>query len=89
MFGFDLICGMLFGLGVLLAFILGLLIYFIPTFIAFKREHAHKIAILVLNLIAGGTGIGWVAAFIWAFVDNSSKENKSITQELKELAQHK
>jgi Superinfection immunity protein/Short C-terminal domain len=41
-------------------------LYFVPSVIAYKRNHAYKNIILVINLIFGLTGIGWAAAAIWA-----------------------
>ena len=42
------------------------LLYFVPTVIAFKRNHAYKNIILIINLVFGLTGIGWAIAAIWA-----------------------
>ena len=42
------------------------LIYFIPTFVAFRRGHPNRWTILVINLVFGGTGIGWFGSLIWA-----------------------
>jgi len=41
-------------------------LYFVPTVIAFRRNHAYKNIILVINLIFGWTGAGWAIAAIWA-----------------------
>jgi Superinfection immunity protein len=49
---------------VLLGFLLG--VYFLPAIIALARHHHQRIAILVLNLVAGWTLIGWVVALVWA-----------------------
>ena len=46
--------------------ILLILFYLIPTAIAFYREHHYKWIILAINLILGGTGVGWLVAFVWA-----------------------
>lgn len=45
--------------------VIGLAIALIPFFIANKRNHQYKWVILVLCLFAG-TGICWIAAFVWA-----------------------
>ena len=69
-----------------------LTIYFLPSIIANIRKHSHKLAIFFLNLFTGATGVGWVAAFVWAFLDKPvvQVEGKpTIAQELKELAQLK
>jgi hypothetical protein len=46
--------------------LLAVLIALLPTLIAFKREHDRRIAIALLNLLAGWTLIGWVVALVWA-----------------------
>lgn len=40
--------------------------YFIPTIIALLRGHAYTGVILALNIFAGWTGLGWLAAMVWA-----------------------
>ena len=40
--------------------------YFIPFFIAAGRKHRFSTAIGLINLLLGWTGIGWLAAIIWA-----------------------
>jgi len=44
-----------------------LLNYFVPTLIAHYRKHHNREAIFWLNLLLGWTGLGWIAAFVWAF----------------------
>ena len=45
--------------------LIAIIIYFVPTIIAFKRDHHYKWPIFGLNL-AGFTGFAWLAAFVWA-----------------------
>ena len=52
--------------GFLFLLFIGALAYAIPTFIAFFRGHPNRWIILLVNLFFGGTGIGWLAALIWA-----------------------
>ena len=52
------------------ATIIFFLMYFVPAMVAGKRECAHKTAIVVLNIFAGWTFIGWVAALVWACADS-------------------
>jgi len=40
--------------------------YFAPFFIAAGRRHRFVSAIGVINLVLGWTGIGWLAALVWA-----------------------
>lgn len=44
--------------------VVGGIIYFLPTFIGGKKENVN--AIFALNLLAGWTFIGWLAALVWA-----------------------
>jgi len=53
----------LFGLA---ALFICLIVYFLPTIIARNKNKKQTVAIFVLNLLLGGTGIGWVVALIWA-----------------------
>ena len=46
--------------------IIGGLLHFIPSVIAFLRDHQSKWAILALNVLLGWSGIGWIAALIWS-----------------------
>lgn len=43
-----------------------LLIYFAPSIVAVHRGHHDKIAIGVLNVLLGWTGLGWIVALVWA-----------------------
>ena len=57
--------GSIFGI---IAFIIGLIIYFIPTIVAVMRHHRNLLAIILVNLFLGWTFIGWIVALIWAIV---------------------
>lgn len=43
-----------------------ILVYFLPSFISFHREHHYKWIILVINVFGSWTGIAWLASLIWA-----------------------
>jgi len=51
------------GLG--LWFVL-LLIYFVPTLVAYYRYKKNFASIVVLNIFLGWTLVGWVVALCWA-----------------------
>ncbi len=40
--------------------------YVLPAIIAYRRAHHQRMAIAALNLLLGWTGLGWVAALVWA-----------------------
>lgn len=54
------------AIGLIVALVIGLVILFIPTFIAFRRGHPNRWPIFLVNLIFGGTGLGWFGSLIWA-----------------------
>lgn len=47
-------------------FLVVFVIYFLPAMVAFQNKKRNVNAITVLNIFAGWTIIGWVAALIWA-----------------------
>ena len=55
------------ALMIMIVLIVWIIIYFIPTIIAFRRKHINKISILIINLFLGWSLIGWVIALAWAF----------------------
>ncbi len=56
----------IFGLIIIICLVL---IYFLPTILANKRNHKNVPAIFLLNLLLGWTFVGWVIAIIWAVMD--------------------
>jgi Superinfection immunity protein len=54
--------------------VVGLLfaVYVTPSIIAARRKKANLVAIVVLNLVAGWTFIGWVVALVWALTNDAS-----------------
>ena len=45
--------------------------YFLPTFIAMLRKHPKRGAVFLLNLCLGWTFLGWIVALIWSFSGES------------------
>jgi Ca2+/H+ antiporter len=43
-----------------------LIIYMLPTLIAYGREHPRRQELTVINIFLGWTLIGWLAVFLWA-----------------------
>jgi membrane protein CcdC involved in cytochrome C biogenesis len=54
---------------IILSVILTILIYFIPTRIAFQRDTRNKWFILVLNILVAWTLAMWFVIFLWALLD--------------------
>ncbi|MGI9459302.1 MAG: superinfection immunity protein, partial [Pirellulales bacterium] len=61
-----------FGLTILVLFWIFVLlpIYFVPSYIAFKKQKLQKTAIVVLNVFLGWTFLGWVVALVWACMED-------------------
>ncbi len=56
------------GLGIFLIVlgIVGIFLYFVPAYVAYKRKHPNALGIFVVNLCFGWLLVGWVAALVWA-----------------------
>lgn len=52
-----------------LFWLVSLLLYFLPAFLA--RNKPNFTSILILNILAGWTFIGWIIALIWAISSDS------------------
>jgi len=67
----------------LLISIVCLWIYFLPAYLAFKKDHPNRWPIFILNFLFGGTGIAWLGCLIWALkkvhdpIDTNSTPNTS------------
>lgn len=48
-----------------LACAVGLFFYFVPTLLAFDEERADRRSIILVNVFAGWTLIGWFVALWW------------------------
>jgi Superinfection immunity protein len=40
--------------------------YGLPSVVAYSRQHRQREAILLVNVLLGWTGLGWVVALVWA-----------------------
>ena len=50
--------------------LIGIGVYFLPSFVAGGRQKENVGAIVVLNLFLGWTFIGWVIALVWACMED-------------------
>lgn len=68
------------GAGALLLFclLIGAVVYFLPTIIAFSREHRNAVKICLVNLLLGWTVLGWLVVLIWALTNNLAEGNRII-----------
>ncbi|MBS1188931.1 MAG: hypothetical protein H6R10_723 [Rhodocyclaceae bacterium] len=49
-----------------------LTLYFLPTVIAWSRDHDGMVKIFLLNLFFGWTAIGWIGALFWSISSSSA-----------------
>lgn len=47
-------------------FLILIIAYFVPMFVAGARGHPQTGAIAILNIFLGWTILGWVGALVWA-----------------------
>lgn len=50
----------------IIVIVAALIMYLIPTIVAFRRQHPNRWVIGALNLALGGTGIVWLGCLVWA-----------------------
>ncbi|WP_079219035.1 superinfection immunity protein [Herbaspirillum robiniae] len=68
-------------------FVVAPLLYFLPTFEAWLRNHPKLVAIAILNLLLGWTLLGWIAAYVWTFTHTPKKgENRSVLDTAKDAS---
>ncbi len=68
------------AVGLVVIGVIAALAYFLPTFIAGMRNHTSTLAIFVVNLVFGVSGIGWIVALIWALADNGRNRSAVVYQ---------
>lgn len=52
--------------GAFLFFCILFVLYFLPSIMAYSRNHRNATGVLVLNIFLGWTLIFWVGALVWA-----------------------
>jgi hypothetical protein len=62
------------GLGFLTILII-ILLYFLPTIIAFYRGKSNWLAIMLVNVFFGWSFIGWFVALIWAVTKDVERQS--------------
>lgn len=49
-----------------IGFLIAGIIYVAPSIVAFRRDHPNRWPILLINVVFGGTILGWGIALVWA-----------------------
>lgn len=62
----NLATGVIAVLGVVSVGMVVLYFYMFPSILAHRARHRNFPAIIVLNVLTGWTGLGWVIALVWA-----------------------
>lgn len=52
----------------LLLFVVCVVLYFLPSAIAARRNHRNLVALFAANLLLGWTFLGWVGCLIWSLI---------------------
>lgn len=60
--------------------LLGFMIYFLPTLVAWDRRHRERTPIFLVNLFFGWSVLGWIIAFIWSFTSQVDQPSTSDPQ---------
>jgi hypothetical protein len=71
--------GAMFASSHLLLYLCLLLLYFIPSIVAFSNKKSNTTAILILNFFLGWSFIGWIIALVWAVSKDNKPQNIVIT----------
>lgn len=58
----------------LVIFGLAIMVYCLPTALAFFKSHKHRWAISFLSLILGWTVVFWVACMTWALMNQTEEK---------------
>ncbi len=64
--------------GVNTAIVVLIAAFFLPTLIAYFRDHRAKLGIAVLNIVLGFTVLGWIVALVWACNSNTFRNHARI-----------
>jgi type VI protein secretion system component VasK len=71
-----------------LIFVPVLLLFFLPSIVAFRRRHKHRVPILLVNILVSVLyGVGWFIALVWCFWPASSRPSLEDLRTIKELKQ--
>jgi hypothetical protein len=58
------------------AILIALVIFFLPTVIAFAKNRKYRWVVLFVNVVAGFTLIGWFGALIWSIAEDTFIKNE-------------
>lgn len=53
-----------------------LIVYFVPTIEAYRRNHRNREGVFVVNLLLGWSLVGWCVAMVWATIKQEAEPIK-------------
>ncbi len=63
-------------------FVVGVVVYFIPSIIALLRMKKNLLAIIALNFFLGWSLIGWVVSLVWSLSSDSKPQKIIVNQQV-------
>jgi nitric oxide reductase large subunit len=58
--------------------VMALALYCLPAVIATKRKTRYRTYIMAINILLGWTVLGWLAALLWAVLEERDEEERRI-----------
>lgn len=68
--------GMTDRIELIIAIILAVIFYLLPSIIARQRDVAHRGWLIFINVILGPTIVGWFIALAWAILGHTRKQER-------------
>ncbi|WP_229514925.1 superinfection immunity protein [Paraburkholderia terrae] len=65
--------------GSIILLIILIVLYIVPSIIAYHRQHASRMAILLINIAFGWTAVGWLLSLIWSLANSNVPQQIVIT----------
>ena len=62
-----------------------LVLYLIPSLLAWTQDAMHLRGIVLCNLLLGWTVLGWLVALVWALVDGSRDADRDSWPEVNDV----
>jgi RsiW-degrading membrane proteinase PrsW (M82 family) len=55
------------GISAIIAILVSIVVYFLPTIIALLRKKQNPLVVVLINIFLGWTFIGWIVALVMSF----------------------
>lgn len=64
------------------------ILYMVPSMISFLRGHHYRWVILIVNVLAGWTGLGWIGLLVWSVWPRNSRLMSPLYDDATRVSQH-